>query len=391
MPSGRPWYQRNPADFIMGTRDLTLEERGAYSELIDHLNERDRPLPDDDRFIAGLLCCPVQRWKKIRAVLIEKGKIVLTHDGHFTNERFEREHAARFRTREEAVEHGRAGGLISAAKRAGQTELDLPPHPRAHARTESAKSSNKVATKLEESSNLVGTDPELPHQETEQIQHSGPTPPSSSVRARESRDQSKSLYPTHPINGGTHVRAGESLAGASLKTLFDHVCEAAGFCPTDPEQIDRAFATIEQWRDLGFDFDQTVLPSIRAEVLGTDHPTRVLNRYTKRIRHEHAKLAAARARGQPDTKPEIPNLSPEGEDPALFPLRTSLLERVGDRLYCLAFNTVRFETVNDPLAEKQPLRVCGPEYAISSLTSGTEWARILAATARTHGFTEIWK
>lgn len=69
------WYQRDPNAFFGGTRTLTLEERGAYNDVIELSYMRDGNLPDDDRFIARNLCCRPQVWQRVKASLIAKEKI----------------------------------------------------------------------------------------------------------------------------------------------------------------------------------------------------------------------------------------------------------------------------------------------------------------------------
>jgi uncharacterized protein YdaU (DUF1376 family) len=391
MPSGRPWYQRNPADFIMAVRGWELELVGAYSLIIDHLNDRDRPLPNDDKFMAGLLHCSAQRWRKLRDELIARDKIYITPEDYISNPRFDREHANRFRTRAEAVEFGRAGGLESAARRAGQTELDLDPQPpeRARARTRlrsDSKSTEKSPKIDQHSANSSARSLSAPATKTKRNQRSDTTPPSSPVRARQSPELREEEDSTHP-NSESDSREGR-LANADLKTLYDEVCAAAGICLVQPGAIDRAMTQVEKWRDLGCDFDDVVLPAIRVVVLSTDEPTRTLARFNARVLHEHAKRKAAARKGESYEPPQIPHLSPEGEDPQFFALRTELLDRVGPSLFCLAFNGVTFEDVTDS-PNGRPLRILGPDFRRESLRGG-DWGRILASTARIMGFTEIW-
>lgn len=96
MVAGRPFYHAYPADFLMATQGWDLETKGAYRLIIDVLNDRDRPVPDEPKFIAGILGCSIQRWRKLREFLLDQGKLMLTEDGmHLTNPRFEREHMSR--------------------------------------------------------------------------------------------------------------------------------------------------------------------------------------------------------------------------------------------------------------------------------------------------------
>jgi uncharacterized protein YdaU (DUF1376 family) len=86
----RPWYKRYGADFVHGTLGLTLEEKGAYSIVLDLIYDRGGPIPDDPQYIAGICGCSVRRWNAIRNHLVELNKLIVT-DGGLTNERAEKE------------------------------------------------------------------------------------------------------------------------------------------------------------------------------------------------------------------------------------------------------------------------------------------------------------
>lgn len=127
-----PWYRRFPDNFLGGINGMTLEEKGAYSVVIDMIYQRGGPIADEPRYIAGICNCSVRKWNAIRARLIELGKLYEI-DGHLMNERagIELEKAAKI-SREHA-ENGAKGGDKSAEKRAearknnaiGQARLKL--------------------------------------------------------------------------------------------------------------------------------------------------------------------------------------------------------------------------------------------------------------------------
>lgn len=75
-----PWYRRFPDNFIAGTVGLSLEEKGAYSLLLDLMYVRSGPVPDEPRYIAGVCGCSTYRWKAIRATLLAKGLLRLVGD-----------------------------------------------------------------------------------------------------------------------------------------------------------------------------------------------------------------------------------------------------------------------------------------------------------------------
>lgn len=100
-----PWYKRYARDFHEGTRELTLEERGAYSDIIDLIFMAGGPIKDDDGRISHKLCIHINKWRSLRKRLIAKGKLFTTPQG-IHNARAQEELAAREAMR---VRLGRGG------------------------------------------------------------------------------------------------------------------------------------------------------------------------------------------------------------------------------------------------------------------------------------------
>jgi uncharacterized protein YdaU (DUF1376 family) len=84
--SGLDWYKRDPRDFIHGTMGMTLEEKGAYSIVLDLIYSHGGPIPDDSRWIAGVCGCSTRRWNQIKARLLELEKITV-EGGQISNQR----------------------------------------------------------------------------------------------------------------------------------------------------------------------------------------------------------------------------------------------------------------------------------------------------------------
>ena len=74
------WYKRDPAAFLDGTMTMTLEETGAYAKVLELIYVRDGACPDSERWIAGHLNCEVRTWRRLRARLIELGKLYVDGD-----------------------------------------------------------------------------------------------------------------------------------------------------------------------------------------------------------------------------------------------------------------------------------------------------------------------
>ncbi len=123
--SSAPWYQRYPQDFLMGTMGMPLEVRGAYSLLLDMMYDRGGPIPDDPRYLAGILNISVRKWHGIRAELTKvvqtsdgpKQKIYATDDGHLFNSRAAFEIGKRAKTSRKRAENGAKGGIKSGETR----------------------------------------------------------------------------------------------------------------------------------------------------------------------------------------------------------------------------------------------------------------------------------
>lgn len=107
---------RIPADFVANTRHLSVEDRGAYQEILDQIvllgQDEDPPsLPDDDVFLARLLGWGVKKWRTTRGHLCEgTGAVLTVREGRVSQARIVAEiEAARSRI-EAARRAGRASG-----------------------------------------------------------------------------------------------------------------------------------------------------------------------------------------------------------------------------------------------------------------------------------------
>lgn len=113
----RPWYRRFPDNFIAGTAGLTLEEKGAYSLVLDLMYVRGGPIPDEPRYIAGVCNCSVRKWNAIREKLILIGKLRV-EAGCLVNQRAETEIEKSAKEAREFAENGAKGGNKAAENRA---------------------------------------------------------------------------------------------------------------------------------------------------------------------------------------------------------------------------------------------------------------------------------
>lgn len=413
MAVGRPWYKRSGSDLVMATMAMPdSDHKWAYSSIIDMLNDRDRPLPDEPGFICGFTGLTRQKWGRVRRYLIEHGYLVTPEPGLLTNPRFEREREERRAQHDASVEHGRQGGRKSAALRAGQTELDLgDPPARAHgsrarlpsrahdapARTDSGD----IGTNFQESSkkvaSLLGERAPIEKEKPPKSAKSTQPPPQAPCAREEARiEESSHPNPSHVAapcaparEAGTGRDGGEAgrLDQPDLKALLDTVLDAAGWHPVGPTAIDRALRYVEDWQRQGIDFERVVIPSIKAVLKESPEPTRTLGRFRARIEHEHARM---KHNGTPMVArpPAAPVLEPKGEDPLFRPLRLALLEKLGPVTYPNLLNGVTLQAVEH--GDRRPMVVNGPAYILEVVVHGRCSPAILAV-AREHGFTDLWK
>lgn len=119
--SKRPWYKRFPADFIAGTMRLSLEEKGAYSIVLDLIYETGGPIEDDSQWIARIAGCSTKRWNIIRSRLIILGKLHAL-DGKLSNQRAEIQMKTEGKEHGNLSENGAKGGQKTAQNRAQPNE-----------------------------------------------------------------------------------------------------------------------------------------------------------------------------------------------------------------------------------------------------------------------------
>jgi uncharacterized protein YdaU (DUF1376 family) len=84
------WYKRDPRAALIGMMSLTLEECGAYNKILDLIYINDGAVADDSDYLCRVFNCHWRTWKRIRARLLDAGKIYI-HNGCIRNERADAE------------------------------------------------------------------------------------------------------------------------------------------------------------------------------------------------------------------------------------------------------------------------------------------------------------
>ena len=119
------WYKRDPVAWLHGTRKLTLEERGAYADVIELIMSHDGRLEDDDEHIAGWLRCHLRKWRTIRSRLIDAGKLYVS-DGFLHNNRCDKEALSALKFIETCSKGGRNSSETRRQKQEKSTTYEEP-------------------------------------------------------------------------------------------------------------------------------------------------------------------------------------------------------------------------------------------------------------------------
>ena len=80
------WYKRDARAVYEGTRCLSLEARGAYTDILDLMYIHNGPLPDDDKWMSHALFVSTRKWRTLKNELTEAGKIECS-GGEISNSR----------------------------------------------------------------------------------------------------------------------------------------------------------------------------------------------------------------------------------------------------------------------------------------------------------------
>jgi len=130
----------SPDEWLSGTSELSVDEKGAYITVCALIYSRSGPIDDDEAWLSKACGCHWRQWRRLRQTLLERGKIRLTEDGRITNRRAELELeralgrvADAHQAAEKSVE-ARAARRNEQADLAGQegrtTAAQLPQEPR---------------------------------------------------------------------------------------------------------------------------------------------------------------------------------------------------------------------------------------------------------------------
>lgn len=381
--SARPWHKRYHSDALTGYRGLTLEERGAYTTILDLLYDSgEEALPASERWMAGHLDVSTRKWRTLRDDLSAAGKIDILPDGRITNARYLRERAKITDLTATRAEAGAKGGKAKAAAVSASVQPEF-----AMFSTPENDLSGKDNIDEQDAKPAENGQPDLANAKAKPPIRA--RDPEARVQNQSNERESGDDNAAREIGERTVVRGKGLGEGASAegKSLFDQVCDAAGYNPISPTHIAQAHDFIRGWRDAGISFEDIVLPTIKNIVANSNDPTSSLIRFDRHVRHQHAKHGAtpASATYKP---PASPILDQPGEEECFAPMRADLLKRLGPATFARYVNPVLFETVPDAPVGRI-MRVTDKRNGPMMLMHDDR-ATAVRAVAKKHGFDDVW-
>lgn len=315
--SARPWHKRYHSDALTGYACLSLEQRGAYTTLLDAMYDTggEPGIIDNERRIAGLLDVSTRRWRVLRAELIELGKIE-ERDGLLTNSRYLRELEKQRRISEKRANAGQKGGKAKAENSQGKLDLEDdkslkdkeaclanakqvpndcqnsengPENPVRPSKTDRTDAFSTPENDLSQT-RKVGEQERKPAQNGETGLANAKQNPSYTRATPEARDQSLEPYRESPSSTLRQERAprigdddefptldqDEPQAEQELETpetdpdekpremlaRVDLLARKAGLNITVPAKLSRAIDQLKEWIEEGIDFDCVIVPTI---------------------------------------------------------------------------------------------------------------------------------
>jgi uncharacterized protein YdaU (DUF1376 family) len=302
MAAGRPWYKRSGGDFVMGTLHMPMEARLAYSLIIDMLNDRDRPLPDDADFICGFTKLSKRKWRDVREFLLNdadangESRIYLNDRGELTNPRFEREREDRDRDGKAAAEAGSKGGKKAAELRAQRSAQGTLPIDEIEKKSGKSRDKREINGRFREDKLEINGHA---HSENNNLAVAPPV----AIRAREEareekREEEDSTTPTAdpepPARTRAPAREAEAVDEEGKPDLMDTLAKVAGVAgvhvnPAFPSPYTRELDILRGWLKAGYDLDRTIIPTIENRAAHTrEQEIRSLSFFSAAIAKVHA-------------------------------------------------------------------------------------------------------
>lgn len=291
--SKSPWIRFFPSDWLSATRRMSAAETGVYITLVMSMYEDQAPLRDDEDRLARLCGLRPSEFRRIRTMLVEDGKIVVT-DAGLWNDRVEKELGIRL----EKSRGARASIEKRWAKNDDETKADgygriAPPIrnrylPEARSQKEKRSSSQQQPGGESERRARAGADPDRSVAERADLATTGTDPAGDDGSTR-----------PEPATTGADPAGDRGVIEARLRA-------AAGLVASRAVWVGR-IEPILGLIDDGLDLDRDILPAIRAKAATMGGPAHSWRFFVPVCRQAVADRAAGRA-GWESGAAAVPNL-----------------------------------------------------------------------------------
>jgi uncharacterized protein YdaU (DUF1376 family) len=336
MADANPWHKRYHSDALTGYRGLTLEQRGAYTTILDLLYDAGQDaLPSSERWMAGQLDISVRKWRVIRDELAALGKLVVLPDGRITNNRYLRELGKKNALSDKRADAGAKGG--KASPRQAEMALNLT----GSTPENELKTSGDSAFSTPE--NVLSGEDNSGEQDAEGAENSHSWQASASdlppIRARvpdtryQKLDKKEDNYTanvvsTSPRDGDDDDRKNSEGPPRDLIQAANRYAVIGGTSlqPHRPDVMARELDVVKDWRTLGVSDDlivATIEQSLRNTTVASIASLRF---YDGAIRKAHALAERKAGRGGPSApvNAKAPIAVRDDADPRLAKVRTQL-------------------------------------------------------------------
>ncbi|KQV27865.1 hypothetical protein ASC97_05740 [Rhizobium sp. Root1203] len=86
-----PYHRRYHGDALQGYTKLDLEQRGAYTTILDLIYDAGGPIDNNERWLSGQLNCSLRKVRALLSDLLTMRKIFINSQGQISNHRCETE------------------------------------------------------------------------------------------------------------------------------------------------------------------------------------------------------------------------------------------------------------------------------------------------------------
>jgi uncharacterized protein YdaU (DUF1376 family) len=315
-----PWHKRYHSDALTGYRGLNLEQRGAYTTILDLLYDAgEETLAPTDRWMAGQLDVSVRKWRTLRDELQALGKLIVYPDGRISNKRYLRELGKRRALSAKRAEAGAKGGK-SSGKQPERDLFDDSSTPENELKTTGKPEFSTPVNAAKVSDNFRET-PENTNENNDSEQASASVLPPVRARVPDTRyqkpDSKKIQSPLDSLETRDEPEPETDWNALDLLAVTQQLCDLAGISLIMPAKLPPQMDVVKDWKRRKIDLAAVVVPIIeRTRLNNPDQPVYSLAYFDTAIATALSR-SGTRKRAGIDDRPKPPAKPPEPQAPPL--------------------------------------------------------------------------